>query len=98
MTRVRPNQAQQGDVWANARRNHCGVVVSVEVDERRNTRNITIEHCSSGQGGVVRNDWATHFNSGGTFYRPVRAGGGARGSGRAARVVKSKFPVREVFA
>ena len=55
---------QRGDLWATE--DHCGLVESV-------TRLpllpavIMIRNCSSKQGGVFLNDWASHFKGAGKF-------------------------------
>lgn len=70
MTQVAAADVAAGDVWANAGLDHCGIVSTVTTDERTGQVNIDITHCSSRQGGVVTNDWRTHFRGGGNFYRP----------------------------
>jgi hypothetical protein len=59
-----------GDIFVNPWKTHCGLVRRVQ---RRadGTTAIEIEHDSSRQGGVFRNDFATYFKGQGTFYRKV---------------------------
>jgi hypothetical protein len=53
------------DIWATA--THCGLVIDIKQEEE--APKITIRHCSSGQGKVADNDFATFFHGGGKFYR-----------------------------
>lgn len=55
------------DIWANSKKDHCGLVLKVE--GKGDKTKITIRHCSSGQGGVVDNDFQSHFKGDGDFYR-----------------------------
>jgi hypothetical protein len=55
------------DIWANSDRDHCGMVIAVSA--AGNSNKITIRHCSSGQGGVVNNDFDQFFKAQGTFHR-----------------------------
>lgn len=57
---------QKGDIWAT--QDHCGLVESV-VRLPHATPVIMIRNCSSKQGGVFLNDWASHFKQEGKFYR-----------------------------
>ena len=57
-----------GNVWVNAAQDHCGIVSGVTAGSG-GTPAIEIQHCSSGQGKVAKNDWAKHFKSKGTFYK-----------------------------
>ena len=67
---VLPADVQAGDVWANDGRTHTGLVDSVTQAEKEGQKpKVVIRHCSSGQGGVATNDWATYFRGGGHFYR-----------------------------
>ena len=43
------SEARVGDIWANERLRHCGIVMAVS----RAKDSVTVKHCSSGQGGVV---------------------------------------------
>jgi hypothetical protein len=61
-----------GNVWVNDKQDHCGIVRKVEPSKdpaKDPNPKIEIEHCSSGQGKVAKNDWATHFKAGGKFYK-----------------------------
>lgn len=55
-----------GNVWVNDSQDHCGIVSKVSSGS---PPTIEIQHCSSGQGKVAKNDWAKHFKSGGKFYK-----------------------------
>jgi hypothetical protein len=58
------------DIWANSARDHTGLVVRVTPSAQQGGQPaITIRHDSSRQRGVAENDFATHFNGEGTFYR-----------------------------
>ena len=57
---------QRGDLWATEE--HCGIVESI-VRLPLAPAVILIRNCSSKQGGVFVNDWATHFKGAGKFYR-----------------------------
>ena len=65
---VEPAGVKVGNVWVNATKDHCGIVSTVTAGNG-GTPTIEIEHCSSGQGKVAKNDWAKHFKSKGTFYK-----------------------------
>jgi hypothetical protein len=65
-THVAEHAVQRGDIWATD--DHCGVVESVLRNPTRPPV-IMIRNCSSAQGGVFLNDWASHFKGAGTFYR-----------------------------
>jgi hypothetical protein len=67
LSEVALNDLQIDDIWANAKLDHCGLVSNIE--EMNGTKTITIKHCSSNQGKVAENDFATYFHSGGKFYR-----------------------------
>jgi hypothetical protein len=61
-----------GNVWVNAKETHCGIVRKVEPPKEgaKDSRpTIEIEHCSSGQGKVAKNDWATYLKGEGKFYK-----------------------------
>ena len=60
------DEVKKGDVWAT--KTHCGIVSAVQKG-KGDAQLITIEHCSSAQGGVKKNDWQTYFKGGGAFYR-----------------------------
>jgi hypothetical protein len=98
MSAVKSEAVQQSDVWTNAGNTHCGLVVTVTeaTDAKTKKREIEIEHCSSAQGGVVRNDWASHFHGAGNFYRPKdTAISNVSGT---SLIRKSGFPVKEFLA
>jgi hypothetical protein len=92
---IKAGDAAVGDIWANARLTHTGLVVEVE-DDGTKGRDIVIEHCSSQQGGVVRNDWRTHFSAQGQFYRPAGAATTPLPQDKASART-SRLPVRETF-
>jgi len=60
---------EPGDIWAQADRKHCGLVANVLPGVAGRPNTITIRHCSDAQGGVVSNDFDTHFHGHGTFHR-----------------------------
>jgi hypothetical protein len=60
------DKVKKGDLWADDKLSHCGIVHDVKAGT---PPVITIENCSSKQGGVKKNDWAKYFKSGGDFYR-----------------------------
>ena len=69
---VEPADVQVGNVWVNKDASHCGLVskVSPSKDPKKDPNPaIEIEHCSSGQGKVAKNDWASHFKGEGTFHK-----------------------------
>jgi hypothetical protein len=58
------------DVYVTPDMGHTGLVISVTPNPAPSgAPQITIRHDSSGQGGVVTNDFATYFHGRGTFYR-----------------------------
>jgi len=57
-----------GDIWANAALSHCGMVSKITPVEN-DADKIEIEHSSSRQQKVAKNDFATYFGGGGQFYR-----------------------------
>jgi hypothetical protein len=56
-----------GNVWVNAKQDHCGIVSKVTAS-KEGMPTIEIENCSSKQGKVAKNDWQTHFKGEGKFY------------------------------
>jgi hypothetical protein len=61
-----------GNVWASDSKEHCGIVskVTAPKDPAKDPNpQIEIESCSSRQGKVAKNDWATYYKAGGKFYR-----------------------------
>lgn len=60
---------RRNDIWAQADRAHCGIVISVVPKAGSPPNTITIRHDSSSQGGVVDNDFDTHFHGNGSFHR-----------------------------
>ena len=65
-TAVAEAHVQRGDLWATDE--HCGIVESV-IRMPLVPAVIMIRNCSSKQGGVFVNDWASHFQGAGKFYR-----------------------------
>jgi hypothetical protein len=69
---VAPADVAPGNVWVNDGQTHCGIVRKVEKakDPSKDPNpTIEIEHCSSGQGKVAKDDWAKKFGSAGKFYK-----------------------------
>lgn len=60
---------KKGDLWADDKLSHCGLVDSFKAGKDGAAPEIVIQHCSSKQGGVKKNDYAKYFKSGGQFYR-----------------------------
>jgi hypothetical protein len=72
---------QLNDIYVTSGVDHTGLVISVTVPPQPQRPQpgqpppppqppvITIRHDSSGQGGVVDSDFATHFQGRGTFHR-----------------------------
>ena len=61
-----------GNVWVSDDQNHCGIVsqVTPPKDAAKGPKpTIEIESCSSKQGKVAKNDWATYYKGGGKFYK-----------------------------
>ena len=64
-----------GNVWWNGKDGkdgHCGIVskVTPPKDPAKDPNpTIEIENCSSGQGKVAKNDWATYLKGVGKFYK-----------------------------
>ena len=61
-----------GNVWVSDDQNHCGIVsqVTPPKDAAKGPKpTIEIESCSSKQGKVAKNDWATYYTSGGKFFQ-----------------------------
>lgn len=63
---VAPDKVQRGDLWATD--DHCGIVENV-LRLPFAPAVVMIRNCSSQQGGVFVNDWASHFKGDGKFYR-----------------------------
>jgi hypothetical protein len=53
-----------GDIWTNSGRTHCGIVRGINRNSSGNVTSVSVEHCSSGQGGVVTNTFSS-----GLFWR-----------------------------
>jgi hypothetical protein len=67
---VAAKDVKVGNVWVNEKQTHCGIVCKVEAPkEAGKDPTIEIQHCSSGQGKVAKNDWATFFGAKGKFYK-----------------------------
>jgi len=61
-----------GNVWVSDDQNHCGIVSQVVPPKDPATDpkpTIEIESCSSKQGKVAKNDWATYYKGGGRFLK-----------------------------
>ena len=61
-----------GNVWVNDKQEHCGIVSKVEPPKdpaKGPNPTIEIQSCSSAQGKVAKNDWATYYKGGGKFYK-----------------------------
>lgn len=68
--KVEPKDVVVGNVWVNDKKDHCGIVSKVEPPTDKNPEpTIEIEHSSSGQGKVAKNDWTKHFKGKGTFHK-----------------------------
>ena len=68
---VLPADVVVGNVWVNAKLDHCGIVSKVTPSKDKAADpnpTIEIENCSSKQGKVAKNDWLTHFKGEGKFY------------------------------
>jgi hypothetical protein len=68
--KVEVEKVKVGNVWSNG--DHCGIVskVTPPTDSAKDPNpTIEIHSCSSRQGKVAKNDWATYYKGGGTFYR-----------------------------
>ena len=53
--------AQVGDIWTNTSRSHTGLVRAINRDPNGNVVSIRVEHDSSGQGGVVTNNFTSGY-------------------------------------
>ena len=69
LKKIELEKVKKGDVWADDKLSHCGLVRDIKEAKAGEAPAVTIEHCSSKQGGVKKNDWAKYFKSGGDFYR-----------------------------
>jgi hypothetical protein len=68
---VDPKDVKVGNVWVNEKQDHCGIVCKVDApkDPKKDPNpTIEIQHCSSAQGKVAKNDWS-HFGCKGKFYK-----------------------------
>lgn len=63
-TRYNLADAQLGDIWTNTNRSHCGIVRRINRDQDGRRVSVSVEHCSSGQGGVVTGNFSSGY-----FYR-----------------------------
>ncbi|MCL2867760.1 MAG: hypothetical protein FWF47_08405 [Clostridia bacterium] len=67
-------EVKAGDIWVNKDNTHTGLVIKVESSgkmedgKEAEAPKILIQHCSSGQGGVVSNYYPTYLKNG-SFYR-----------------------------
>lgn len=57
-----------GDIYITPTKKHCGLVSRVTLVPG-GTPKIEIQHDSSNQGGVKKNDFATYFHGNGSFFR-----------------------------
>lgn len=53
------SDAQNGDIWTNSNNTHCGLVRRVNTNEAGDVVSVQVEHCSSGQGGVVTGNFTS---------------------------------------
>jgi hypothetical protein len=58
------SDAQIGDIWTYTNHTHCGLVRVVNSNEAGDVVSVQVEHCSSGQGGVVTGNFTSGY-----FYR-----------------------------
>jgi hypothetical protein len=69
---VAPADVAVGNVWVSDRKDHCGLVSKV-TPPKRGAKDpqpvIEIEHSSSGQGKVAKNDWSKYFKGKGKFHK-----------------------------
>lgn len=67
------SQVKVDDIYINPAKTHCGLVSKVQHLPGKPGASpiiqIEIEHCSSRQGGVGKNDFNTYFGSKGSFFR-----------------------------
>ena len=97
LVQVKNSEVQVGDIWTNLKVDHTGLVVEVKPDPKNSKlKQIVIEHCSSRQRGVVRNDWKTFFGGQGNFFRPRNERVRQRSEDKTT-ARNSTFPVREAF-
>ena len=66
---VAPKDVAIGNVWINDKKDHTGLVSKVTAAKDGGDPMIEIEHSSSGQGKVAKNDWKKYFKGGGKFYK-----------------------------
>lgn len=67
---VDPGEVKVDDVYVTPSKDHTGIVVKVVHDAKKPDHPvITIRHCSSRQGRVSDNDFATYFKGKGSFHR-----------------------------
>lgn len=66
---VKTTDVKVGNVWVNDKLTHCGIVSKVTKAKDGAEPTIEIQHCSSGQGKVAKNDWKKHFKGGGKFLK-----------------------------
>ena len=59
-----------GDIYIDPKKKHCGIVSKVEKFSDKSAKlKIEIEHDSSNQGRVAKNDFTTYFGGKGSFFR-----------------------------
>lgn len=61
-------QVRAGDIYINHGKTHCGIVCRVQKIPGRQLK-IEIQHDSSSQGRVAKNDFQTYFGGRGSFFR-----------------------------
>lgn len=69
---LKPAEVAVGSIWVSDKEDHCGIVSKVtpaKTGAADANPEIEIEHCSSRQGKVAKNDWTTFFKAAGMFYR-----------------------------
>ncbi|MCB2264010.1 MAG: hypothetical protein LGR52_13915 [Candidatus Thiosymbion ectosymbiont of Robbea hypermnestra] len=67
------NDVKVGDIYVNPAKTHCGIVSKTQMLPGKpgtpSTKKIEIQHDSSRQGRVAKNDFATYFSGKGAFFR-----------------------------
>ncbi len=62
-------KVQVDDIYVTPSKDHCGMVSAVTASSKGGAPTIEIQHDSSAQGGVSKNDFATYFHGKGKFFR-----------------------------
>jgi hypothetical protein len=85
------------DIWTNVGLTHTGLIFEIRHKDGV-VEDLTIRHCSSGQGGVVDSPWKSHFGGKGRFYRHTVDTTACIDKSIQSRLMPTSYPEREAFS